>query len=69
VRSLNRMMHWSLPIDGAKTLNGIILEKLEVIPEPGTTLQVGRYKVEIVQTSENVVNQVRIHCPAKATTN
>jgi Mg2+/Co2+ transporter CorB len=68
VRSLNRMMHWSLPTDGAKTLNGIILDKLEVIPEPGTALQVGKYKVEIVQTSENVVNQVRIHSPGKPAT-
>jgi Mg2+/Co2+ transporter CorB len=68
VRSLNRTMHWTLPTDGAKTLNGLILDKLEAIPEPGTSLQLGNYKVEIVQTSENVVNRVRIHCSPKPAT-
>ncbi len=68
IRSLNRIMHWSLPTDGARTLNGIILEKLEAIPAPGILLRAGKYKVEIVQTSENVINQVRIHCPVKSAT-
>jgi Mg2+/Co2+ transporter CorB len=63
IRSLNRMMNWDLPTDGAKTLNGVILEHLEKIPETGTGLQLGDYPIEIVQTSENVVNLVRIHSP------
>jgi len=63
IRSLNRMMNWDLPTDGAKTLNGLILEQLETIPETGTGLQLGDYPVEIVQTSDNVVNLVRIHSP------
>jgi len=67
IRSLNRMMNWDLPTDGAKTLNGVILEHLETIPETGTGLQLGDYPIEIVQTSDNVVNLVRIHSPeAKA---
>lgn len=63
IRALNRMMHWHLPTDGAKTLNGLILEKLETIPEQGTNLLLGSYSVEIVQTSDNVINKVRIHSP------
>jgi Mg2+/Co2+ transporter CorB len=63
IRSLNRTMNWNLPTDGAKTLNGLILEQLETIPETGTGLKLGDYPVEIVQTSENVVNTVRIHSP------
>jgi Mg2+/Co2+ transporter CorB len=63
IRSLNRMMNWHLPTDGAKTLNGLILEQLEMIPETGTGLTLGDYPVEIVQTSENVVNTIRIHSP------
>ena len=63
VRSLNRMMHWSLPTDGAKTLNGLILEQLETIPETGTKLTLGDYPVEIIHTSENAVNKVRIQPP------
>jgi Mg2+/Co2+ transporter CorB len=57
------MMNWNLPTDGAKTLNGVILEHLETIPETGTGLQLGDYPIEIIQTSDNVVNIVRIHSP------
>ena len=67
IRSLNRMMNWHLPTDGAKTLNDLILEKLETIPEQGTGLQLGDYPVEIVQTSENVINLVRIGSPDQPT--
>jgi Mg2+/Co2+ transporter CorB len=63
IRSLNRMMNWHLPVEEAKTLNGLILEQLEEIPETGTDLQLGDYNVEIVQTSENVINLVRIRSP------
>jgi len=66
IRSLNRMMKWSLPTDGATTLNGLILEKLETIPETGISLQLGDYPVEILQTSENSVNRVRIQPPQSA---
>jgi Mg2+/Co2+ transporter CorB len=66
IRSLNRMMKWSLPTDGATTLNGLILEKLETIPETGISLQLGDYLVEILQTSENSVNRVRIRPPVVA---
>jgi Mg2+/Co2+ transporter CorB len=63
IRSLNRTMSWHLPVDDAKTLNGLILERLEEIPETGTGLQLGDYSVEIIETSENVINQVRIRPP------
>lgn len=63
VRALNRMMNWHLPTDGPKTLNGLILEQLETIPEQGTGLMLNDYPVEILQTSENVVKTVRITTP------
>ena len=63
IRSLNRMMSWHLPTDGAKTLNGLILQQLETIPKKGTGLTLGDYPVEIIETSENVVNMVRIQPP------
>lgn len=67
IRSLNRMMNWDLPTEGAKTLNGLILEHLETIPETGTGLRLGDYPIEIVQTSDNVVKLVRIHSPEEKT--
>jgi Mg2+/Co2+ transporter CorB len=65
VRELNRMMGWRLPTDGPKTLNGLILERLETIPEAGARLQLSGYLLEIVQTSENAVRSVRVHPPVR----
>jgi Mg2+/Co2+ transporter CorB len=61
IREMNRIMNWSLPTDGAKTLNGLILECLETIPESGTELKVEGYPIEIVETSENRVRLARIN--------
>jgi len=60
VRELNRSMRWDLPTDGPKTLNGLVLEYLESIPEPGTSLLIAGYPVEIVQTTSNAVKTARI---------
>ena len=59
VRELNRAMHWTLPTDGPKTLNGLILEYLETIPEPGTAFTIAGYPMEIVQIKDNAVKTVR----------
>ncbi len=63
VRALNRTMTWHLPTNGPKTLNGLILEQLETIPEKGTGLMLNDYPVEILLTSDNVVKTVRIGTP------
>ena len=60
VRELNRVLNWQLPTAGPKTLNGLILEYLETIPEPGTSLLLAGYPVEIVQTTGNAVKTVRL---------
>jgi len=60
IRELNRIMHWDLPSDGPKTLNGMITEYLETIPEAGTSLLLEGYPIEIVQTGGNTVKTVRI---------
>ena len=65
VRALNRMMNWNLPTNGPKTLNGLILEQLEAIPEQGTGLMLNDYPIEILKTSENVVKTVRIKTPVQ----
>jgi Mg2+/Co2+ transporter CorB len=63
VRALNRSMRWNLPMDGPKTLNGLIVEYLETIPEPGTTLKLANYTLEVLQTADNAVKTVRIRPP------
>ncbi len=61
VRELNRVLNWNLPTEGPKTLNGLILEYLETIPDPGTSLLIADYPLEIVQTSQNAVKTVHIN--------
>ena len=60
IRDINKQLHWQLPADGPKTLNGLILEHLESIPETGTSLRIGNYAVEITQAAENAVKTVKI---------
>jgi Mg2+/Co2+ transporter CorB len=60
IRALNRALGWQLPTDGPKTLNGLLLEQLETIPEPGTALRVGDYQFEVLQTGDNTIKTVRV---------
>ena len=61
IREMNRAMDWTLPTDGPKTLNGLIVEFLETIPEPGTRLNIEGYPIEIVETNDNRVMTARIY--------
>ncbi len=63
IREINRKLGLSLPLDGPKTLNGLILEHLEIIPEPGTSLKLAGIAIEITKTKNNAVKSVRINIP------
>ncbi|MGK0296966.1 MAG: Mg2+/Co2+ transporter CorB [Gammaproteobacteria bacterium] len=60
IRDINRQLHLKLTTDGPNTLNGLILEHLEHIPEPGTSLMIDNVTLEIMQSVENAVKTVRI---------
>ena len=60
LRDLNRKLKLALPLDGPKTLNGLILEHFEDIPEAGTSFKINRHTLEIVQTQDRIVKVVRI---------
>ena len=60
IRELNRSQDWDLPTDGPKTLNGLIVERLETIPEPSTCLDINGYPIEIVESDDNRVRTVRV---------
>lgn len=60
VREINRSLSWQLPCDGPKTLNGLITEALESIPESPVCLKIGPYRLEILQSAENRVKSVRV---------
>jgi Mg2+/Co2+ transporter CorB len=60
VRSVNRMLSWTLPTDGPRTLNGLIMEHLGAIPEPGTQLMLSGHPVEIIEIAGNRIKTVVI---------
>jgi Mg2+/Co2+ transporter CorB len=60
LRELNRKLGIHFPLDGPKTINGLILEHLEDIPEPGTTVKIAGHPIEIVQTQDRAVRSARI---------
>ena len=60
VREINKVLNWKLHEDGPKTINGLILEHMQSIPEPGTTVLIDRYPIEVVQIQNNAVKAVRM---------
>lgn len=59
LREVNRALGWQLPCDGPKTINGLITEALEHIPDSGICLQINQYRLEILQAADNRVKSVR----------
>ena len=60
VRDINHQLKIKLPTKGARTINGLILEHLEMIPESGTSLKIDGFPLEIMHTKNNMVKTVRI---------
>ncbi|GAB6264464.1 HlyC/CorC family transporter [Photobacterium sp. 53610] len=60
IRELNKSLNWDLPTDGPRTLNGLLLEHLEDIPDSILSVSVAGYQMEIVEISDNMIKQVKI---------
>lgn len=60
LRDLNRHLEWSLPMEDSRTLNGLITEYLENIPQPGTSIKLGMYQIDIVRTKGTAVEVAQI---------
>lgn len=60
IRDINKSLNWDLPVDGPKTLNGLITESLEEIPQNNVCLQLGPYLIETVQISDNFIKTARM---------
>lgn len=67
LRDLNRMLDLAFPLDGPKTLNGLILEHFQDIPEAGVSVKLGHIPVEILRTQDRSVITARIYRPNLAT--
>jgi Mg2+/Co2+ transporter CorB len=60
IRDLNKALHWQLSTDGARTLNGLILNYLETIPQTGISFRISNYPMEIIHVTNNAIKTVRI---------
>ena len=60
IRDINRNLNVDLPSDGPRTLNGLILEHMEFIPEASTSLKINHYPIEIMQIKNNMVKTARL---------
>lgn len=60
LRDINRQLGWRLPTNSAKTVNGLITEYLEDIPQANTCFRLGRYVIEIKQTRDTSVQVARL---------
>lgn len=60
IRDINKELEWQLPNDGPRSLNGLILEYLEDIPEANIGLRIAGYPIEILEVENNMVKLVRV---------
>ncbi len=63
LRDVNKRLNLNLPLDGPKTLNGLLLEVLEEIPEASVSVKIAGCVIEIVQVQEQVIKMVKLHKP------
>lgn len=66
IRELNRELDWSLPVNDAKTLSGLIIERLEMIPKTSLCLWIDDYRIEVMKITDNIIKAVKI-IPPKTT--
>jgi len=66
LRELNRKLGYRFPTDGPRTLNGLILEHFQDIPEAGTSLKIAGQPMEIVQVQDRAIKRVRLFPPVRA---
>lgn len=60
IRDINKEMGWDFPTDGPKTLNGLIIEHLEDIPQSKLSVRIAGYPVEIIDFNDNMIKTVRV---------
>ncbi|MCL6415865.1 HlyC/CorC family transporter [Aestuariirhabdus sp. Z084] len=61
IREINKTLNWELPVDGPKTLNGLIVERLESIPETNICLSIGEYRIETVLIKDNMIKTANLN--------
>ncbi len=60
LRQINRMLGWNLPLDGPKTLNGLIIQHLDMFPEGNTCIRLNEYRFETTQIADDMIRMARV---------
>ncbi len=60
IREINRRLEWELPTEGPKTLSGLILEKIQTIPDTNVGLSIENYRIETVLIKNNVIKLAKV---------
>lgn len=60
LRTINRTLNWTLPTDGPRTLNGLLLEWLETIPEAPVAIRLGAYQIDVLQLRGHLIKSARV---------
>ncbi|HBS25892.1 MAG TPA: hypothetical protein DD827_01995 [Gammaproteobacteria bacterium] len=61
LRELNRALKIELPVDGPRTLNGLLLEYLEIIPDARMSVKISGYPLEIIKTTPNSIKTIKLY--------
>ncbi|MDA9636873.1 CNNM domain-containing protein [SAR86 cluster bacterium] len=61
IREINKKLDWELPLSGPKTLNGLILEKTETIPEANISIEINNYLIETILIKDNMIKFAKVH--------
>jgi len=68
VRELNRSLGLNLPIEGPKTINGLVLEALQDIPDASVSVKIGQVPIEILQLQGRMIRRVKVFRPLSGET-
>jgi len=60
IRDLNNYLNWAIPEDNSKTINGLITEYLDQIPQANLCLEIDSYRFEILELDENLISKIKI---------
>ena len=61
IRDLNNYMNWSIPEENSKTINGLITEYLDQIPQANLCIEIQNYRFEVLEIDENSISKIKIH--------
>ena len=60
IRDLNNYLSWSIPEESSKTINGLITEYLDQIPQASLCIEIQNYRFEVLETDENSISKIKI---------